>query len=325
MKKIIIILSTFILIAGVFLWKVSNNPSSVPPEHDNKITIINPLGPAVVPVMGIHSNNVESKTPLQVEFWKNTDEAIALLAGDDVNFAILPVSLAANIYANNIEIALLGVHEWKVFYLLAAEDSSFESWKSLKDHNVYLPHGRGQTVDILLRSALMEAGLNPDQDLDLLYAPPQEIVKMVKTGKADFAALPEPFVSLCMQNSKNRIVMDFQKYWEKSTNMSPRIPVAGLFVKKDFLQEHPDKCRDIAETLANSTSWGNDNTDTVIELTNEILPIPAPVMKKALTRIDFNYVPVQDCQTEVEFFLKKMNELYPDGLPILPNNEFYAR
>ena len=49
---------------------------------------------------------------------------LVLLTGNQTDFAILPVTLAANLYANQQDLMLVGVHEWKVFYLLARQGLS---------------------------------------------------------------------------------------------------------------------------------------------------------------------------------------------------------
>lgn len=320
MKKIWLLIGIIIVAAGIITWRFFSSPA--PPE---KITLINPLGPAAIPVAGISSNQVQGDVPLEVQFWKTPDEAVALLAADKAEFAVLPITEAANIYAKDINIKMLGVHEWKVFYLAATGGVSFEGWDSLKGKKIYTPHGRGQTVDILIRSALSERGIDPDRDLEILYTSPQEIVSLFKAGKMDFAALPEPFATLAIQGEAGSIVLDFQEYWGKTNNIPERLPIAGLFVKKEFFEKYPEITQDVSQVFAQSTEWSNENADQALEVVGEVLPIPEPVMKTALSRIDFYFVPINKCREEVEFFLDKMHELYPQGISQLPDEDFYSR
>lgn len=320
MKKVVWLLVVMAVLAGgLLVWHERSVPA--PPE---KITLINPLGPAILPVTGITSQQVKSEIPVNVEFWKDTDEAIAMLASQRADFAVLPITNAANIYAQGINITLLGVHEWKVFYLLAAPNTPFEGWQSLAGKSVYTAHGRGQTVDVLMRAALSKEGIDPDKDLKISYAPPQEIVALFKAGKVDFAALPEPFVTLAMAGGSGQIAVDFQKYWGESTGKPERLPIAGLFVTNEFMSKYPQETKKVAQLLADSTDWSNQNIDQAIDIARENLPLPQPVLKKAMSRIDFHYLATKDCRAEVEFFLQKMNELYPKGTPKLPDKDFYS-
>ncbi|MEN6351564.1 MAG: ABC transporter substrate-binding protein [Syntrophomonas sp.] len=320
MKKAVWLVAVLLVVAaGLFYWNESSGPP--PPE---RITLANPLGPAVIPVTGISGNQVKGTTPIEIKFWNEPSEAIAMLSANKADFAVLPITNAANIYAKGTDITLLGVHEWKVFYLLAAPDTPFDGWKSLVDKRVYTANGRGQTVDVLMRSAMSKEGVKPDQDVKILYASPQDIVALFKAGKVDFAALPEPFATLAMAGSNGKIVLDFQKYWGESTGKPERIPVAGLFVKRSFMEKYPAETKEVAQVFSQSTQWSGKNVSQALDIAGKTLPIPKPVMQKALTRIDFHYVPISECREEVQFFLEKMNQLYPPGTPKLPDKGFYS-
>ncbi|NLG32573.1 MAG: ABC transporter substrate-binding protein [Syntrophomonadaceae bacterium] len=321
MKKWIYLL-VVVLGAAFITWIALPDNTTV-----SEITLINPTGPAVIPVVGIEKGEVttENYTPVNVQYWKNSDEAVALLASQQADFAVLPITTAANIYSQGVNITLLGVHEWKVFYLLARDGIEFDDWTSLAGKRVYTPNGRGQTADVLIRSGLSGAGLDPDSDVQILYAPPQEVVALFKAGKSDFVALPEPFASLCLAGGNCSIVLDFQEYWGEVSGMQDRIPIAGLFVTDSFLKGQPKKTAEIANLLDRSTNWANENVDKALELSAGILTIPAPIMKTALSRIDFHFVATDECQEEVHFYLTKMKELYPEGISEIPDKEFYAK
>ena len=125
------------------------------------VTLINPVGPIVIPAAGLISGAVESSVPITVQYWKTGDEAIGLLSNDTAQFAVLPITTAVNMNAAGLDLALLGVHEWKVFYLVAADGQAFNGWDSLIGKTIYTPESKGQTVDVLTRYALTEAGITP--------------------------------------------------------------------------------------------------------------------------------------------------------------------
>ncbi len=323
-----ILIVVLLVIGGYYIWSVKQNPPppAVPQEPEVKqVTLLNPEGPTVIPVAGIAGAQVHGDIAVNLQYWKTNDEAIALLTSGKADFIVLPIATAANIYARGVKIALLGVHEWKVFYMVASPQSAYEGWQSLKGKQIYIPVGKGNTVDVLLRSALTQTGLVPDQDVIIVYSPPQEIVQLFKAGKIEYAALPEPFVTLAAQGGNGKIVADFQKYWAELNAGSARLPIAGLFVKQDFRAKYPQETAEVARIFAQSTEWSDQNRDQALTLSAEILPIPVPVMKEALTRIDFTYIPIEECRPEVDGFLKKMQELYPEGIKEIPDAGFYAQ
>jgi NitT/TauT family transport system substrate-binding protein len=286
--------------------------------------LINPVGPLVLPVAGIENGAVKGPVTVKVSYWKSNDEAIGLIAGNQTDFAILPVTMAANLYANQKDLLMVGVHEWKVFYLLARQGAQFTDWSSLKGKSLYMPVGKGQTVDVLSRLGLIKAGLTPDQDVKFVYAPPQEVVSLFQAGKIDYAALPEPYVTLAMKDNVGSIVLDYQEYWGKVAGVEPRVPIAGLFVKKDYAVKNPQVVKEVAQLLADATNWCNSNPDAAIEQAKATLPLPPAVIKASLQRTEFKYIPAAQCREEVKKYLETIQQLDPSAIKQLPDQGFYG-
>lgn len=285
------------------------------------ITFINPFGPTIIPISPMLDGIVKGYVSLNIILWKNPDEAIARIVSGEAKFAVLPITTAANLYSKGIDIKLVGVHEWKVFYLVSKQE--LKDLSILKGKTVYSAHGRGQTVDVLLRYLLVLNGLEPDKDVQFVYAPPQEVVALFKAGKVDFAALPEPFVSMCL-TSGGKIILDFQEEWNKISGSKNGIPVAGLFVLGE-IATYKNLIEDVEKTFENSINWSNENLDKALEITSKYLTIPIPILKESMKRTEFRYVPISKCKNDVELFISKMNELYPEGLPKIPDDGFYLK
>lgn len=320
MRKVFIGLFVVVL-AGLLIFKFTSNPA--PPVPD-EIVLLNPSGPTVIPVAGLDNPDVNKDLKVSVKYWNNVDEVLASLAKNEAPFVVMPVSAGVNMYNQGIDISLLGVHEWKVFYLIAKEGVEFTSWESMQGQQVYTPIGKGQTADVLMRSAFKQANLTPDVDVKINYAPPQEIVALFKEGKIDYAALPEPFVTMAIQGGKGQIVFDFQEYWGEISKLEPRIPIAGLFVSNKFLNDYPNETKKFIEIFNNSIAWSNDNPDLAIQKTSEILPVPTPIIKAALERIDFYYVRSADCKDEVDTYLSTLKKLDEDSISKVPDAKFYS-
>ena len=287
-------------------------------------SFVNPLGPTVLPVIAIDEKKLGDLEYPEFSIWKNPEEAIALLSSGKVDLIILPITLGANLYTKGIDVALIGVHEWKVFYLVSSKDEEFEGWKKLKGKKIYTAHGRGQTVDVLMRYFMVKDGVIPDEDIQILYAPPQEVVALFKSGKIEYAALPEPFVTMAISGGKGKIILDFQKEWGKVTGLHPRIPIAGLFVRREFLENNWDLVKKFEEILTASIKWMKNNPDEDLKLVKKYLKIPSPILKESMKRMKFDYVPISKCKKEVLTFLRKMNELYPAGMPKIPDERFFV-
>jgi NitT/TauT family transport system substrate-binding protein len=328
MKKLIILIFVFtdilLLITGCQTATPALSATKTSNLEISPVILINPLGPLVIPASGISSGKIKGNTEIKVENWKTIDEATGLLAGNDTPFAVLPVTTAANLYASGVDLVLLGVHEWKAFYLVGSQDVDFSGWKSLVGKTIYSPEAKGQTVDTLTRYALIKEGIQPDDEVTFIYAPAQEIVSLFTEGKIDFAALPEPYVSLALASGKGQIIMDYQKYWSEENGGTNGLPIAGLFVKRDFYENYPQITKDVEQTFSDSIQWANNSPDKALEASSSILPLSNTVMKNALQRLKFEYVPASKCKQEVLDFLKKMQTTYPEGIKAIPPDVFFA-
>lgn len=295
------------------------------PILETPVTLINPLGPVVIPLAGMISGETQNSKLVDIQYWTTIDEAIGLLAGEDADFAVLPISAGANITASGVDLVLLGVHEWKVFYLLAAPGEPFDGWESLVGKTVYSPESKGQTVDVLTRFALADNGIEPDKDVTFVYAPPQEIVALFKEGKIEYAALPEPFVSLALSQSDGKIVLDYQEYWNEVNDSDYGIPIAGLFVRRSFLTENPSAVEAMINTLSDSTVWANEHPEEALTAISDVLTLPQNVMLSAMERMEFGFINAQDAKQSVLDFLETVQTTYPEGIKAIPGDEFFAQ
>jgi NitT/TauT family transport system substrate-binding protein len=91
------------------------------------------------------------------------------------------------------------------------------------------------------------------------------------------------------------------------------------------LESEPDIVSKVESAFSESVDWANTNLDQSLKITNEYLTIPVPVLKEAMNRLVFEYIPIVECKEEVENFLNTMHELYPEGLPTLPTEGFYYK
>lgn len=298
-------------------------PGEKEPEK-TRVTLINPTGPTVIPTAGIASGNVTGNADITIHYWRTMDEVMAFLASGDAQVAIMPVTAGANLYNNNVDIILAGVHTWKLFYMVTSESPVFQGWQFFKGQEIYTPVARGQTVDVIMRSAMHNEGLDPDTDVKIVYAPPQEIVALFKEGRIKHAALPEPFATLAVQGDKGSIVLDFQEYWGELTGLAGRFPITGIFVLRSFYEENPGAVAEVLTMLDQSIDWAMANPEAAVEAVSDVLPIPKEVMLLALKRIDFSLVLSPECMDEVDAFFQKTKEIYPESPPA-PDKGFYKQ
>ncbi len=282
------------------------------------ITVLNPIGPSIIPVVGILEGRYGED--IKVIFWKSVDEVVAHVKKGDVDIAVIPVSMGANLYNRGLNLKLAAVTMWKAFYIVGREQ--IEGIEDLKGKEIYMPHSRGTTVDVMLRYMLASSGIDPDRDVRFVYAPPQEIVSLLKVGKAEIAAPPEPFVSIALRIPGIEILLDVQEEWARFTGLPPRIPITGIFV----LKPSPDVPKAL-KALEDSLNWALSNPEKACKGATEYLKGFDPeILKEAMKRSDYEYYPMNlssYIRWMVLEYLRAIHSVYPKAMPKVPDENFF--
>jgi len=100
------------------------------------------------------------------------------------------------------------------------------------------------------------------------------------------------------------------------------IPITGLFVTGKLI-DYPQTVKLFEKSFKESLAWSYKNVDKAVEITSKQLGIPTNVLKASLERSQYNYISATECRDEVLAYLKKLNELYPNGMPKVPDEKFF--
>lgn len=300
-----------VLLGGLFLFGTPEGG-----EGAREATVLNPGGPALIPMAGLLGEHVSGDVPLHLVMWRTQEEALGRLLRDPELYAVLPVPLGVLLGARS-DLVLLAVHEWRVFSLVVSQTTPFDGWPSLAGKELYVAQGRGAMLDALTRLLLRREGLDPTKDLRLVYAPPQEIVALFRQGRIVAAVLPEPFATLCLAHGQGRIALDLQQAWQDATG--GRVPVAGLFVHRDHVRNAPEEVAEVCRTLALSTAWSMKFPRETAALLEKSFDMPAAVLLEGWDRLLFSWEPVETCSRDVLNFFDALHRAFPEEFPELPS------
>src|SRR6056297_3935592 len=229
--KFVIILSC-LLISSLFLGNFVN-------AAPQKIVIQTPPVPAALPLLRMESlGELDNFIDLDVKVSSDHQRAISLISKNEIDFMITGANVGAKIYNKGIDVKLVNVNTWAIDYLLT-NGFKAEQWSDLEGKTLSLPL-KGGPLDFLARYLLKENGLDPQNDVNLVYRPLPNGAKYFMSGQVDSIILPEPLVSVSLTKSdKAQLSFDIQKEWGKLHNGDERIPFVGLFVSNQFVQEYP--------------------------------------------------------------------------------------
>ncbi|MFN4190222.1 MAG: ABC transporter substrate-binding protein [Pseudothermotoga sp.] len=284
------------------------------------LNILIPAGPTVVGVAALLEGKVSSEVPLKIDFWRTLDQVSAQIAAKSVDVVVLPVSIGTTFYLKKTDLRLAAVTLWSGFYLVA-RDVKIDSVEDLKSQEIYTPQGRGQTGDVLTRFLIDKYNLS---NTSIKYAVQNEIVALMSAGKVKIAVLPEPFVTLALKNASASIVFDLQQVWSDLTGKPARIPITGVFVRGELVQE-PQQIMRALDAIKRSIDYAVKNPDEVSQLSAKYLGGMNPqIIAESLKRSIYEYQSAKEEKENILFYLSIVSQIEPEAVPELPNDDFFA-
>ena len=299
MKKIGIIILSMLLIFGCGKERATKDGKNVSNVSDEKATVkfIFPEGLPALSVLGMYSENKQFEDNVNIEYEKAaTAETLtgSLLTEDDNIIAIVPSSLAAQLYNKNMGYKILGTVSWGSLYLVSSENiSGLEDLKNKKTGII----GRGQTPDIVFRNILSKNNIDAES-LDLEYfSSGTELASALAAGKIKTAVLSEPAASILMKkNTDVKMILSLNEEWKKLYSNKYGFPQATLIAKEGVLKKYPDIAKKLALELEEQNKWltGEGNKEEFLKTAE--LSIPAAFLPEIIKNSNINFLSIKETE-----------------------------
>jgi len=261
--------------------------------------------------------------PVTHSILKSPDLLMGKLITGAVDLAALPINTAAILYNKGVSIQVAAVIGWGVLYLVG--DTELKDWIDLKGKKILVP-AKGAVPDLLLRYLLLKNGLNPERDLTIQYVgSPVELARLSAAGEVSLAVLPEPWATeVIARNSKNKLLLDFQREWQRIENQGQTYPQTCIVVNKSFAGSNPEFVDCYLKELEGSIRWLNENPQQAGILAEKYVQIWSNTIQKGLPRCNIRFEPGFKAQGKIEHFLSRLAELEPNAIgEKIPDEGFY--
>ncbi len=253
------------------------------------------------------------------------DEITPKLLKGELDIAAIPANLGAVLNKNsNGEIKMLAINTLGVVYIVEKGCNTVNSLADLKGKTVYAT-GKGSTPEYVLRYLLDKNGLNPDNDVNIVWkSEPTEAVAQMSAQENSIAMLPQPFVTVALNQIEGlRVAIDLNKEWEKS-GADGKLVTAGLVVRNDFAKNNPEAVKAFIEEYKNSTDFINNNVDEASLLVEKYDIVKSPIAKKAIPGCNIVCITGEEMRTSLEGYFQTLFEQNPKSLGgKMPEKDFY--
>lgn len=193
------------------------------------------------------------------------------------------------------EVFLINNVEWATAQLWVNPEMGVSSFEDLKGKQIATT--QGTTAHVFLHRALTEAGLDPEEDVQLVNQRMSDATTSFISGAVPAVALWVPF-NLSVRNNlpEAEMLVDASEYYPEAAIVS------GWAARNDFYQEHPD----VIEKIIKGWIPANDH---LVNKPDEAL--------KTLQENYYQRVPLEDLQAQYEaqrvFTSEEWIERYENG------------
>lgn len=250
--------------------------------------------------------------PLQIQ---------ALMMRDELDFAILPTVMAANLYNKGLKFRMVACPIWGTLYLVTNNEKININRLTGQKIAVF---GQATTSDILLRRLLLKNNIER-VNFDYTYTTNNEIAQALLYKKISIAVVSEPMVSnLLTQDSTIKIIgkLDCEEY---INNLNKDVFVQTAFlVSNRFTKDNPDLVVQVCEAYSNSCNFTNDQPEIAAKLmVKHKLSKTIEAAKLSLPLCNIRYIGAFALEQEVIQYLNIFYQFNPQSVGgKLPDKDF---
>ena len=297
--------------------------------EDVRLAVIS--GPTGIGAAKLLSDSDQDQTINHYEYTIATDnnEVVSGLTSQDGEFDIAMVAsnMAANLYnktQGDVKILALGTQG--VLHILEGKGgNTIQSMADLKGKTIYAT-GQGANPEYILRHLLTENGLNPDEDVEIVFADATEISAKLLSGEIDTAMLPVPAATAAIAKGQGSIrdAIDMTSAWNDLDNGSQLI-MSAVVARTDFIEEHPQAVQAFLKEYEASVTYVKENPQEAGELVAGFGIAPsAAIAQKAIPQCNLVFVSGADMKPAINGYFEVLYAMDPTAVGgAMPDDDIY--
>ena len=303
--------------------------ASAAPAEETLVRVGGLKGPTTMGLVKLmqDAENGEAQNAYEFTMVTAADELTAMVAGDQVDIALLPANVASVLYhKTNQNVSVIDINTLGVLYLVSG-DTSITSLDQLAGKTVYLT-GKGTTPDYVFNYLLSSAGLSAEDVTLDFRSEATEVAAILAENPEAVGLLPQPFVTVALsQNDALSIIMDLTEEWDKlqAEDSNSRLVTGVTIVNNDFLSSHPDMVDAFLEEHEASALYTDNHPAEAAELIAAAgIVAKAPIAEQALPYCNITCITGEDMKEALSGYLEVLYEQAPESVGgALPDDAFY--
>ena len=259
----------------------------------------------------------------------DNNEVVSGLTSQEGEFDIAMVAsnMAANLYnKTDGDVRILALGTQGVLHILEGSGgTAIQSMADLKGKTIYAT-GQGANPEYILRHLLTENGLDPDKDVEIVFADPTEISAKLLSGEIDTAMLPVPAATAAIAKSQGSVrdAIDLTPAWNDLDNGSQLI-MSAVVARADFIEEHPQAVQTFLREYEGSVTYVRDNPELAGELVAQLGITPsATIAQQAIPQCNLVFLSGADMKPAISGYFEVLYDIDPTAVGgALPDDGIY--
>ena len=259
----------------------------------------------------------------------DNNEVVSGLTSQEGEFDIAMVAsnMAANLYnKTDGDVRILALGTQGVLHILEGSGgTAIQSMADLKGKTIYAT-GQGANPEYILRHLLTENGLDPDKDVEIVFADPTEISAKLLSGEIDTAMLPVPAATAAIAKSQGSVrdAIDLTQVWNDLDNGSQLI-MSAVVARADFIEEHPQAVQTFLREYEGSVTYVRDNPELAGELVAQLGITPsATIAQQAIPQCNLVFLSGADMKPAISGYFEVLYDIDPTAVGgALPDDGIY--
>ena len=259
----------------------------------------------------------------------DNNEVVSGLTSQEGEFDIAMVAsnMAANLYnKTDGDVRILALGTQGVLHILEGSGgTAIQSMADLKGKTIYAT-GQGANPEYILRHLLTENGLDPDKDVEIVFADPTEISAKLLSGEIDTAMLPVPAATAAIAKSQGSVrdAIDLTQAWNDLDNGSQLI-MSAVVARADFIEEHPQAVQTFLREYEGSVTYVRDNPELAAELVAQLGITPsATIAQQAIPQCNLVFLSGADMKPAISGYFEVLYDIDPTAVGgALPDDGIY--
>lgn len=303
---------------------------SVDPSIERSVVNLGVLsGPTGIGAVKLLADNIMGLSANAYSYSIVTDnsELVARLSNGELDIATVASNVALNLYNKTQgDVRIIALGTLGVLHILESNGgTSIQSVADLKGKTIYSA-GQGANPEYILRYILTQNGLDPDKDVEIIFADASEITQKLLTGDAQVAMLPVPAASAAILRSEGKVraAIDVTKAWEEVGDGSQLIMTA-VVARSEFIEEHPDLVNAFLKEYAASIDYVNNNLDDAAQLVYDFGITPnVAIAKDAIPQCHLVCITGKEMAPSISDYFSILYKLNPASIGgSLPDDGIY--